>query len=81
MVLARANSLSLVRFDRNDYSVPVSWAHHRLTVVGDIETVRVMHGDQIIVEHPRGWGLIFDRDIGNTLFRANSDPMECPRKL
>ena len=53
VVLARANSLSLVRFDRNDYSVPVAWAHHCLTVVGDIETVRVMHGEQVIAQHPR----------------------------
>ena len=26
----RGNSLSLVRFDDNDYSVPVSYAHHPL---------------------------------------------------
>ncbi len=56
VILAGANSLSLVRFDRNDYSVPVSWAHHRLTLVGDIETVRVMQGDQVIAEHLRDWG-------------------------
>jgi transposase len=55
VVLCRANSLSLVRFDRNDYSVPVAWAHHALTVIGDIETVRVMCGDQVIAEHPRDW--------------------------
>ena len=54
--LRQANSLSLVRFDRNDYSVPVAWAHHRLTVVGDVQTVRVMQADQVIAEHPRNWG-------------------------
>lgn len=32
-----ANALSLVRFDRNDYSVPVAWAHHKLTAVGDVQ--------------------------------------------
>jgi transposase len=56
VVLCRANSLSLVRFDRNDDSVPVSWAHHALTLVGDVETVRVMCGDQVIARHPRDWG-------------------------
>ena len=54
--LRQANSLSLVRFDRNDYSVPVAWAHHGLTVVGDVQTVRVMQADQMIAEHPRDWG-------------------------
>ena len=38
----RANSLSLVRFDTNDYSVPTSYAHHELTVAGGIEEVRIM---------------------------------------
>jgi len=56
VVLRRSNSLSLVRFDRNDYSVPVAWAHHELSVVGDIEAVRVYCGDRLVAEHPRGWG-------------------------
>ena len=29
----RVDSLSLVRFDANDYSVPTAYAHHRVTVV------------------------------------------------
>ena len=40
----RANSLSLVRFDRNDYSVPTAYAHHELTVIGGIEQVRISSG-------------------------------------
>jgi Mu transposase, C-terminal domain len=52
----QANTLSLVRFDRNDYSVPVQWAHHKLTVVGDTQKVRVMCKDALIAEHPRDWG-------------------------
>jgi transposase len=51
----QANTLSLVRFDRNDYSVPVQWAHHKLTVVGDTQKVRVMCKDTLIAEHPRDW--------------------------
>ena len=31
---AKANSLSLVRFDSNDYSVPTEYAHHHVTVIG-----------------------------------------------
>jgi len=56
VVLCRANSLSLVRFDRNDYSVPVAWAHRELSVVGDVHKVRVYCGDRKIAEHDRDWG-------------------------
>jgi transposase len=44
VVHARANSLSLVRFDRNDYSVPTAFAHHELTVIGGIERIRIACG-------------------------------------
>ncbi len=36
---ATANSLSLVRFDRNDYSVPTAYAHHERDRLGGIEEV------------------------------------------
>ena len=52
----QANTLSLVRFDRNDYSVPVQWAHHKLTVIGDCQHVRVMCKDELVAQHPRDWG-------------------------
>jgi hypothetical protein len=52
----QANTLSLVRFDRNDYSAPVQWAHQKLTVVGDTQKVRVMCKDALIAQHPRDWG-------------------------
>lgn len=51
-----ANSLSLVRFDRNDYSVPTASAHHAVTVVGGIEEVRLVVGSQLVARHPRHWG-------------------------
>jgi len=54
--LRRANSLSLVRFDRNDYSVPVSCAHHHLTVVGLLDEVRIMNKDALVATHHRDWG-------------------------
>jgi hypothetical protein len=53
VIAARANSLSLVRFDRNDYSVPTAFAHHELTVVGSVEQVRVACGTQLVATHPR----------------------------
>lgn len=55
VVAARANSLSLVRFDRNDYSVPTAFAHHELTVTGGIEQVRIACADELVATHPRCW--------------------------
>ena len=52
---ARVNSLSLVRFHRNDYSVPTAYAHHSVTAVGGIEQVRILFADQVIATHPRDW--------------------------
>jgi transposase len=34
-----ASSLSLVRFDDNDYSVPVAWAHHPIVAKGSCDEV------------------------------------------
>jgi hypothetical protein len=51
-----ANSLSLVRFDRNDYSVPTAYAHHEVTVLGGIDDVAVTSGTNVIARHPRHWG-------------------------
>lgn len=56
VVHARANSLSLVRFDRNDYSVPTAFAHHELTVIGGIEQVRIVEGARLVATHVRSWG-------------------------
>ena len=50
------DSLSLVRFDTNDYSVPTAYAHHRVTVIGTVDTVRIVVGDQVVAIHRRGWG-------------------------
>ena len=55
-VSTTANRLSLVRFDSNDYSVPVHWAHHPVVVKGYPDTVRICRGDTVIAEHPRLWG-------------------------
>jgi len=52
----KANSLSLVRFNCNDYSVPTAYAHHQVTVVGGIEEVRIAVGNQLVARHPRHWG-------------------------
>jgi transposase len=51
-----ATSLSLVRFDTNDYSVPSEWAHHPVVVKGYIERVDIFHKDRLIATHDRLWG-------------------------
>jgi transposase len=54
--LATANSLSLVRFDGNDYSVPTAYAHRPITVLGGLDEVRLVCGDAVVARHRRDWG-------------------------
>jgi len=59
----RANSLSLVRFDTNDYSVPVDYAHHEILIKGYVETVVLCHKETVVAQHKRSWhkeGVFFD---------------------
>ncbi len=51
----QCNSLSLVRFDRNDYSVPTQYAYHLVTAIGGIEKVRFVVQDRVVAEHARNW--------------------------
>ena len=52
----RANSLSLVRFDGNDYSVPVAFAHHEVSVKGFVDRVELYSGSgELIASHARIW--------------------------
>ena len=45
----------VVRFDTNDYSVPTAYAHHELTAVGTVDTLRIVAGDRVVAEHKRCW--------------------------
>jgi len=56
VVTATANSLSLVRFDRNDYSVPTAFAFHDVTTVGGIDEVTIAVGTDVVARHRRHWG-------------------------
>lgn len=53
--VARANSLALIRFDNNDYSVPTDCAHQEVTVVGGVEEIRFVVGHRVVARHPRLW--------------------------
>jgi transposase len=60
---ARVSSLSLVRYDRNDYSVPTAYGHRPVLVRGFVEEVVIACGTEIIARHPRSYereDFIFD---------------------
>ena len=50
-----ARSLSLVRFDRNDYSVPTKYAHHPVTAIGTVDVVRLVVDNHLAASHRRSW--------------------------
>ena len=49
------SSLSLVRFENNDYSVPVRYAHHTVVVKGYVGRVEICRADRRIAVHERLW--------------------------
>lgn len=51
----QADSESLVRFDNNDYSVPVEYAHHPVLIKGYADRVELCYGPKVIAVHPRCW--------------------------
>ena len=59
----RVSALSLVRYDRNDYSVPTAYGHRPVLVKGYVEEVVIACGTEIIARHPRSYAredFIFD---------------------
>ena len=52
----RVNSELLVRFDDNDYSVPMEYAYQDVIVKGYTDRVRICRFHEVIAEHPRCWG-------------------------
>jgi len=51
----KVNTLSLIRFDRNDYSVPTQYAHREVILVGSLDRVRIIADSHVIAEHVRDW--------------------------
>ncbi|MCP4542526.1 MAG: IS21 family transposase [Chloroflexi bacterium] len=51
-----SDSLSLVRFDSNRYSVPVDYAHNMVVVKGYCDRVEICRGYELIASHDRLWG-------------------------
>lgn len=54
-VSTTVDKLSLVRFDCNDYSAPVRYAHYPVLVKGYVDRVRIWRNDALLAEHDRLW--------------------------
>jgi hypothetical protein len=54
-VTTRVTSLSLVRFDRNDYSVPTAYGHRQVLVKGFVDRVVISCGAEEIARHDRSY--------------------------
>ena len=69
---ASVDSQSLVRFDTNDYSVPVKYAHRKLIVVATVEEVRLVYEDQLVAHRYGGWtdNRNYSASIQHELLRA-----------
>src|SRR3954462_12927618 len=52
---ARVSSLSLVRYQGNDYSVPVAYGHREVLVRGTVEEVVIVCGAAVIARHRRSY--------------------------
>jgi transposase len=60
---ARVSSLALVRYERNDYSVPTAYGHRPVLVRGYVEEVVISCGAETIARHPRSYAredFVFD---------------------
>ena len=55
VVPGSAKSLSLVRFDNNDYSVPTQFAHRPVTIAATVDEVRLVFEDRLVARHQRCW--------------------------
>lgn len=52
---AQVSSLSLVRYRRNDYSVPTAYGHREVLVRGYVHQVVISCGAEVIARHPRSY--------------------------
>ena len=51
----RVNSLALVRYRNNDYSVPTPYGHQKVLIRGYVHEVVISCGAEIIARHPRSY--------------------------
>jgi transposase len=56
VVHPKVNSLSLVHFETNRYSVPARYAYQEVTLKAYVDKVRIYHGTELVAEHGRLYG-------------------------
>src|SRR3954465_6173298 len=59
----RVSSLALVRYERNDYSVPTAYGHRAVLVRGYVDEVVIACGAEVIARHQRSYAhedFVFD---------------------
>jgi hypothetical protein len=54
-LVTRVSSLSLVRYRRNDYSVPTTYGHRDVVARGYVHEVAISCGSEVIARHPRSY--------------------------
>jgi hypothetical protein len=54
-VAVKVGKTPYVRFDLNDYSVPHDYVQRTLTVVADLQQLRILNGRAVLVTHPRSF--------------------------
>jgi len=54
-VTTRVSSLALVRYRRNDYSVPTACGHQKVLVRGYVHEVVITCGAEVMARHPRSY--------------------------
>jgi hypothetical protein len=54
-LVTSVSSLSLVRYRRNDYSVPTTYGHREVLVRGYVHEVVISCGAEVIARHPRSY--------------------------
>ncbi len=52
---ARVNSISLVRYRTNDYSVPTQYGHRQVLVKAYVHRIVIVAGSEVIAEHKRSY--------------------------
>lgn len=72
VVHPQVNSLSLVHFDTNRYSVPARYAYQRVTLKAYVDRVEIYHGTEKIAQH----GQLFGRNEESLQFDHYLDLLE-----
>jgi transposase len=57
VMVLRSGKTPYLRFDRNCYSIPPHLLRQPLTLIADVDSVRILHGQEEVARHPRAWAV------------------------